>query len=331
MKVTFNLTTSPDDLDRFPDHAALLSLMEGFDGVELMWFGEDSKNLIPKERVIGLHLNCPYAWLDLWQGNEAALIKEYGSLEECIKACGGLGKETLLDHYRENLKIAKRYGAEYVVFHVSDCFVEESFTWKYHHTDEEVIDGACELLNELFAGEDGSIALLLENLWQPGLSFTRPEMTSRLLEGIHYPNKGIMLDTGHLLHTNTKLRTQEEGIAYIHRLLDAHGPLCSHIRGIHLNQSLTGEFCEQTMANPPKMAPTYAERSFQAFLHAFRVDKHEPFTGEGIDELVSRIDPEYLTFEFITDDNAQHRKYLTLQKQALPSIFSTEAGAFKRR
>lgn len=322
MKITFNLTTSYEDLNRFPDRTALLSLMEGFDGVELMWYGEDKRNLIPKERVIGLHMNCPYTWLDIWNGDEAALIREYGSLEECVRRWGGMGKEVILKPFRENLKIAKRYGAEYVVYHVSDCFIEESFTWKYHHTDEEVIDATCEMLDELFAGEDGSIALLLENLWQPGLSLTRPEMTKRLLTGIHYPNKGIMLDTGHLLHTNTKLRTQEEGLAYIHSLLDAHGELCSHIRGIHLNQSLTGEYCEQIMADPPAMEADYDRRNWQAFVHAFKVDQHLPFTADGVDELVQRIDPEYLTFEFITDNGEQHRRYLDMQKAALRSIFT---------
>ena len=32
-----------------------------------------------------------------------------------------------------------------------------------------------------------------------------------------------MLDMGHLLHTNTALRTQEEGVVYINSLLDMHG------------------------------------------------------------------------------------------------------------
>ena len=37
--------------------------------------------------------------------------------------------------------------------------------------------------------EDGKIALFLENLWQPGLTLTRPEITKRLLDKIEYPNK----------------------------------------------------------------------------------------------------------------------------------------------
>ena len=43
-------------------------------------------------------------------------------------------------------------------------------------------------------------------------------------------------------------------------------------------------------------------------------------SGEGIKELIKRIDPEYLTFEFITADHAQHCRYLKQQLKALGRI-----------
>ena len=219
------------------------------------------------------------------------------------------------------MKIAHQYDVEYVVFHVSEASIEESFTWNYYYSDEEVVDATAELLNELFKNEDGKIALLLENLWQPGLKFTDPSITKRMLDQIVYPNKGIMLDTGHLLHTNTKIRTQEEGVAYINELLDKHGELVKYIRGMHLNQSLTGEYCEDTKKNPPPMADTYWERYTQMFYHAYAVDKHEPFTAKGVKELINRIAPEYVTFEFITTDHKQHCEYLEQQLEALGKSF----------
>lgn len=317
MKTMFNLTTSSEDLDRFPEQEDLLDLLDGFDGVELMQFEEDCRGLIPKERVIGLHMGYFPTWFDFWRGNETALVKEFDSRENWERLYGGTDRSALLNRFRQDLKWAHHYGAEYVVFHVSEATIEESFTWKYSHTDEEVIDATIELLNELLKDEDGKLAFLVENLWQPGLSFTRPEMTGRLMEGIRYPNKGIMLDTGHLLHTNTALRTQEEGLAYIHGLLDRHGELCRYIRGIHLNQSLTGEYCEKIINNPPELGNTYEERYGKMFWHAFAVDQHLPFTCKGVEELVRRIAPEYLTFEFITCDSTQHREYLEAQKKAL--------------
>lgn len=317
MKIQFNLTTSYEDLNRFSSREDLVNLMRGFDGVELMQFEDDVRGIIPKERVVGLHMSYFPCWLDFWNGNLDAVRREFDSLETAWQIYGGRDRSAILNRYRQDLDAAHRWGAEYVVFHVSDATIAESFRLEYHHTDEEAIDGTIELLNELFAEEDGSVALLLENLWQPGLRFTRPEMTRRLMDGIRYPNKGIMLDTGHLLHTNLKLRTQEEGLAYIHSLLDAHGDLCRHIRGVHLNQSLTGEYMEATMHNPPDLSGSYSDRYGSMFMHAFAVDKHFPFTCPGVDKLIERISPEYLTFEFITSDCDQHRKYLSAQRQAL--------------
>lgn len=320
----FNLTTSYEDLDRFADQKELVEFMNGFDGVELMQFEEDRKGKIPKEKVIGLHMGYFPYWVDFWNGNEEALLKEFDSRENWERAYGGNDRSAIVNRLKKDLKWAHHYGAEYVVFHVSDARIEETFTLKYQHTDEEVIDATIELINELLKNEDGSIAFLVENLWQPGLSFTRPEMTRRLLEGIQYPNKGIMLDTGHLLHTNLKLRTLEEGLGYIHSLLDEHGELCKYIRGVHLNQSLTGEYCEEIMKNPPDLGNTYEERFGKMFWHAFAVDKHLPFTCDGIKELIDRISPEYLTFEFITADKICHKEFLDAQRNALKIVNTSE-------
>lgn len=321
MKTLFNITTSEDDVDRFESSADLEDMLNPhFDGVELMYYRADERQIIPKDKVVGYHMQFYPTWLDFWKGNEERLLKEFDTRENWERYYGGAGREGILRRLKADLHMAHEYGAEYVVFHVSEATVEESFTWNYYYSDEEVVDATAELLNELFKEENEKIALLLENLWQPGLTFTRPEITKRLVEKIEYSNKGIMLDTGHLLHTNTALKTQEEGISYIHQMLDEHGELCKYIRGMHLNQSLTGEYCECMKNYPPQMEATFAGRYNQMFFHAYAVDKHEPFTGEGIKELVERISPEYLTFEFITADNTQHRSYLEQQLKALGRI-----------
>lgn len=320
MKTMFNITTSSEDLDRFQTRQDLMELMDGFDGVELMQFEADLKGILPAERVIGLHMSYFPFWLDFWNGNMQAVVKELDSIKNVKQVYGGIDRNAILNRFRKDFEYAHLWDVEYVVFHVSDATIRESFTLDYNHNDEQVIDATIELINELLAEEDGSIAFLVENLWQPGFTFTRPEMTNRLIEGIHYPNKGIMLDTGHILHTNLKLRTQEEGLAYIHAMLDLHGELCKYIRGIHLNQSLTGEYCEEKQKNPPDLSGSYTERYGLMFWHAFEVDKHLPFTCKGIKELISRINPEYLTFEFITENTINHKRYLTAQKKALGMI-----------
>lgn len=318
MKVSINMTTSEDDVRRFKDTADCEAFLTGFDGVELMYFEGAEKDVIPPGRVVGLHMSYHMNWLDFWRQNEAELVKEYDDLETCRACYGGtLDKYRLVEEFRRDHALAKKFGAEYMVYHVSDCNIEETFTRRFRYSDEEVVDAACEIINEALDGADDSVALLLENLWLPGLRFTRPEITKRLLDGIKYPNTGLMLDTGHVLHNHLGLHTQEEGIAYIHSLLSEHGELCRAIRGVHLNQSLTGDYCREIMAHPPKMGETYWKRSEQMFYHAFAVDKHLPFTGAGIRELIDRIGPEYLTFEFITESREQHEAYLKAQRQAL--------------
>ena len=75
MKMMFNLTTSAEDLDRFPERKDLLELMHGFDGVELMQFEEDSREIIPKECVIGFHMGYFPCWLDFGTATRMPCLK----------------------------------------------------------------------------------------------------------------------------------------------------------------------------------------------------------------------------------------------------------------
>lgn len=320
MKTQFNITTSDCDLERYTSREDFLSALEGFDGVELMYCGEDTRGILPPGRVVGLHMSCPYYWLDFWQGNLDRCLQEFGSMDALTAYYGGSTPQALLDSFRRDVALAKKYHAEYMVFHVADSSSYETLTGRYTHRDEEVIDGVCELINQALPAESDGPWLLLENLWEPGLTFTQPDMTRRLLSGIRYPKTGIMLDTGHLMHTEPSLSSQEEALAYLHRRLDEHGELCRHIRGIHLNQSLTGAYMEQVRHSPPPLSPDWAQRSAQLFTYVFQVDQHLPFTCPGVADLIRRIHPDYLTYEFISNDRAQHQSMLRQQQLALGRI-----------
>ena len=282
-----------------------------------MFLGNDDKGIITPSSVVGLHMHYFPFWLDFYKGNSERVAAEFDSLDKAFLYYGGTNKDALIRRFKSDLDTAHKYEAEYVVFHVSESSAAENFTLSFEHTDAEVIDASCEILNEVFADEDGSIALLVENLWQSGFKFTCPNMTKRLLDGISYKNKGIMLDTGHLLHTNTAIKTQEEGIDYIHSMLDCHKELCTHIRGVHLNQSITGDYIERIKTSPPPLLPTYEERSMQMFMHAFKTDMHLPFTCSKVKALIERISPEYLTFEFMTSSREEHSLFLKQQLECL--------------
>ena len=100
----------------------------------------------------------------------------------------------------------------------------------------------------------------MENLWWPGLTMTRPEITERLLAQVHYPRKGIMLDTGHLMHTNLDLSTEEEAIDYVLEQIGKHGKMVSYIRGMHLNQSLTGSYVKEFLSRKDEMPASCKKR-----------------------------------------------------------------------
>ena len=340
MKTQWNLTDSRCDLDRFGSRRELLELMEGFDGIELMHYEEDDRELLAPEMVIGYHMSLPEYWLDFWRGDLNRVEQEFDTLDRAYGYYGGRTPDALVQAVKREYENALHYQAEYMVFHVSDAGAWEEMTGQYHHTDREVIDGACELLNAALpervapdrgflqsgpgiapeqSGSGAGPLLLLENLWQPGLTMTDPEMTLRLLDGIRYPAKGIMLDTGHLMHTNLSLRTQKEALAYIHRMLEEHADLCRYIRGVHLNQSLTGSVMRRYQKNPPEQGADYEERMNQLFTYIFQVDLHRPFVCTGVGALIHRINPDYVTFEFISRNLNEHRQMLRRQQNALKS------------
>ena len=299
MKFQMNITTSYDDVCRFFSADDLKSFYKshGCEGLEVMQLENydpaDMEQPIPPEEcslirssmVRGVHCCCLGDWMDK-------------------------DREELIRHYRKDLDYAKWMGAEYVVFHVVQVNDEEGFTYVMQHEDREVLTAAASFINELLEGQDYDFWFLMENLWWPGLNFLSPEDTRYLLERVHYEKKGFMLDTGHFLHTNLDLKTQEEGVDYLNQMLDAHGDLVSYIKGIHLQQSLTGDYVKEWLSTRHELPEDPSERFCKVYEHIFKIDKHEPFTAEGVPAMVQRIQPLYVTYEYITRSREELGKYL---------------------
>lgn len=277
----------------------------GCDGIEGIWAGEEIPADFPKTLLTGYHLTFYPDWLDFYRGNEKALIKKFGSLESAYGFYGGNKSEALLDLYREDLMRALALGADYVVFHVSDVSIEEGYTYRWLHSDEEVIDSSVEIINHLLSGIEPEFDFLVENQWWPGFTFTEPQKTSRLLDGISYVRKGIMLDTGHLMNTNTSISSELDGVAYIHEMLELHGELSGMVRGIHLHQSISGGYVQtHTGFLPADLSDDYIERFSLNYSHIQKIDRHEPWTIPEIRSVIEKISPRYLTHELPAGDIA---------------------------
>jgi len=319
MLISTNITNSDIDVARYRDADDLRAFCDAFglDGLELMPVaGDTNLYCVPPERVTGVHLPCLTSWLDFWNGDEAALVREYGSPDNVRAVFGGDTPGAMLDMLRGMLDFARALDARYVVFHVSNVTVDECLADRCVHTDEAVCEAAAALVNRLTEGRDDPFDFLVENLWWPGLTMTRPEVTRDLMRSLRTPKKGIMLDTGHLMHTNRALRSQREALDYINRMLDIHGESCRWIKGMHLHQSLTGAWVRETLARGMDAAGDYWARFGRAMTYVLGVDRHQPFdpgAAPGVRSLVERVAPDYLTHEFITDDRAQHEAYLRAQ------------------
>ena len=69
--------------------------------------------------------------------------------------------------------------------------------------------------------------------------------------------------------------------------------------------------------NPPELSRDYSLRSSQLVSYIFKADLHRPFVCPGVRELIERIAPDYLTYEFISRDLNEHIRLLRRQKLAL--------------
>lgn len=296
---------------------------------------------ISPNMIRGVHMIFYPLWLDFWRGNEEALAEEFGDRETWEGFYLGKTPETLIDQFTADLEYAKRVGAQYVVFHVSDVTIEGVFTHEHTHTDEEVIDGTIEVINRILDGKDYEFDFLMENLWWPGLTMTDPQMTKRLLDGVHYKRKGIMLDLGHLMCSNMDLTTEEEAIDYVDRMLEAHRavltadqtgeadetgggpgrPLTEYIKGIHMHQSVTGAFAKRALedvrANGLQLEADYYGRFSQVYKLLGNIDTHKPFSSPLAKGLVQRIAPQYVVHELMAKSRQERDEMLAQQSGLL--------------
>ena len=290
----------------------------GLDGLEVIADPDDLAADVPLSLVAGYHLTFYPDWVDFWRQDEKALLRKFRSWKEVEKVYRGRRPEDLMAQFREDLALAVRLKAPYLVFHVSDVSLEEGYTYRWLHTDREVLDAAIDFVSELLRGVEPTFDFLVENQWWPGFTFTEPEKTEYLLERIDYPRVGIMLDTGHLMSTNQRIGSQKQGIAYILEMLEKHGSLAESVEGLHFHQSLSGAYVRRNTGRLPEDFPTdYFEAFFREYPHIESIDRHRPWTDPGCVALLDQVQPLYLTHEL---SSGPRRPLLAAAKRQLNTI-----------
>ncbi len=286
----------------------------GLDGVEAIEDPDDLAPDFPADLAAGFHMIFYPDWLDFWHQDESALLRKFGSWEMVEKVYRGTKPEDLLRQFREDLAMGQSLKTPYMVFHVSDVSLGENYTYRWEHTNKEVLDGAIEFINHLLWKVEPTFDFLVENQWWPGFTFTDPAETEYLLAGIEYPRVGIMLDTGHLMNANTAIRTQADGIQWVLQNIGKHGALAKRIKGLHFHQSVSGDYVRGHVGIYPDCVPRDYFEGFSAnYAHVQRIDRHDPWTVPEAGLVVHEIAPKYLTHELANKESCP--QLVAAQKQ----------------
>lgn len=310
-----NLSNYTSDIELINNSAECLQTFLNYhhlDGLEMMFCDRWDASVHKKKWIQGVHLRFWPAWLDFWRGDKQELLKQFGSEDNIIAFYGALTREDWLTIYRENIRTAVKSGAKYLVFHVSHTRIPELFNWQFSASDGEVIEATIELVNELVGEIPPDVALLFENLWWPGLTLKNPILVARLLENVKHPNVGIMLDTGHLMNTNSDLTSEDEGVDYIITTLEGLGEYRHYVRGVHLHKSLSGAYIKKS-----RCIKMEKYDMAQVMNHVLQIDQHQPFTTSAVQKLVDYIKPDFLVHEFMYSSMEEWSQKIMTQKNAL--------------
>jgi len=310
-----NLSNYECDMDIINHSAECLQTFlqhHHLDGIEMMIGDTWDCQVHKKEWIQGVHLHCWFNWLDFWRNNQRELLKQFSSEEEMRDCYGGVTRHEWLNVQRKHIQTATQTGAKYLVFHVCQVRTDEMFNRQFRATDREVIEAAVEVINELVDGIPDDMEILFENLWWVGLTLTDKSLTGLLLEKVKHPRVGIMLDTGHLMNVNQELKTEEEGIQYILKVVENLGEYKQYIHGIHLHHSLSGHYSKSCKDSLP------SERTTAELMeHVLKIDQHRPFGVPAVQRIIESVKPNYLVHEFLYISMEDWSEKINIQQQAL--------------
>lgn len=292
-----NLSNYQTDLDLIENNAEVLARFlrqHQLAGLEFMLCAPWDETVHRREWIHGSHLHFWPSWLDFWRGDQNEMLRQYRSAEQISQFFGGLTREQWLARYQINIRDSVATGAKYLVLHVCHNRSEEIYDWNFSATSREVVQAACEWINQLVPFIPTDRELLLENLWWPGLTLLDNDLTAYLLNSIQHPQVGLMLDTGHLMNTNQQLQNESAAVEYILRKIEQMGPLRDRIRGVHLHCSLSGDYVKRTSG-----VDRASRDVLQDFYHVLQIDQHLPFQTSAARRILDCVAPQWLVHEFV--------------------------------
>lgn len=290
--------------ERYGSFGAYLTAC-GLDGAEVFLPTEYHKDLA--RHTVGIHLPYLPHWTAFWKGDEARLRGQFASREERRAYFSGADtREEWTERVRASIRRALCYKPEYLVWHVSEADRDEIYTRDFHYTNEDVLEATAELFYCVADIIPHDVPVLFENLWWPGLTLTDRRETEAFFRMIDRDSAGIMLDTGHLMNTNTALQSEEEAADYILRTVDSLGDLASRIRGMHLQCSLSGDYVTHALRRRPRELSAETEMA-----HIAAIDEHRPCQTDAMRRVIDHIRPSWLVHELYYDNLSHMHTMLT--------------------
>lgn len=280
------------------------------DGIEQLIYSNDI-DLKYKDLTIGTHLRYWPYWLDFWWENTSRLEKIFPqdkNQQNLSKIYQAKDKYTWLEVIKDNIRHALALEPQYLVWHVSEANNEEIFTYDFHYTNKEVLSATSEVFNEVMSVIPENTLVLFENLWWPGLTLRNREEVGYFFDKLQHKNVGIMLDTGHLMNTNTNLTSQQEALRFLDKTINNLGAEKKLIKGMHLNCSLSGKYQQSFKHEQPL---NLVDKMI--WQHITQIDKHDIFTTHEIKDFITEINPEFVVHELCYDSLIDLKNKLNIQ------------------
>lgn len=296
-------------VDKREDWAELIRSL-GVDGMESLIYGKE-EDPEGREVTVGCHLKYWPSWVDFYMGNEVWVQKDFPTEESRIRAFGGTTPYEWMESIKGNIRSALSKCPEYLVWHVADCSRQEVFSRDFHHTNLEVLSLTAEIFEEIKPMIPSGVKVLFENLFWPGLTLLEPKEVEDFFQKVGTEKAGIILDTGHLMNTNTHLTEEEDGISYVLDVVRNLGSLRDLIEGMHLSLSLSGAYQQSTWGKVPDVMDDRA-----VWRHVSQIDQHRPFTSPYVREIIDLARPKVLVHELFGNSGLPYEEIKTQRRAA---------------
>ncbi len=283
----------------------------GVDGIEQFVYSMEISPNKYKDLTVGVHLNYWPYWMDFWLKKAKRLKQQFRNIRERNKYFkDAMSCDEWLSVIRRNIGAAVAQNPEYLVWHVAEANNEEIFTYQFNYSDREVLAAAAEVFNAVCDEIPPHVAVYFENLWWPGLRLTDVRSVKYFFDRLRRGNVGIMLDTGHLMNTNLRLKNEEEGAEYVCRVYEKLGDYKQLVKGVHLSCSLSGAYQRSLDRRVPE--DLSLERIWR---HIAAIDQHQPFRTQAAKRILDAVQPEYVVHELCYDSMKNLREQLPAQMQ----------------